>query len=183
MNKLTKTIIFALLLISTQVTAKSEIFFNDFNKFIKIEGKFASGYITCQAKRNETYFYMDLMSSANKPEKISITKELGHQPIFLATYRKNGTLVHNRNPAILQKTDRDKILVKFIDSDLTINLQLTDPKMPVIKSGDLPKGSKYTRVAMDEGEGFLVTAPHAVYLWENDNENSKLLCDIQTETD
>jgi len=63
-----------------------------------------------------------------------------------------------------------------------VHLELTNPKMPVIKNGKIPKGSGYK---MEEwgSEGHRVTAPGAAYLWEEGAADKKVACDIQAYVD
>lgn len=104
--------------------------------------------------------------------------------IYAISYaRKNEEWIYRGELGAFSEDSPTQISFTMADKPLKINLQLVDPKMAVIKSGKLPKNSRYTRVKSDESDGYIFTAPGAVYLWENDSKDQKVLCNIVTELD
>ena len=197
---MSKTIFFAFLNIATffapQIAAANkDIFDSEFNRFIRLEGKWASGAINCsKTTGDDTFFYVQKKrsSSSTKIKTLSIASTDNQEKtnenkisnvIYIFNYIKNGKPIHSDISVSWHEVDNSRAYLENSESKFRMNIQLTNPKMVPIRSGDLPKGSKYTRTPVTEGEGFLVTAPGAVYIWENNNENAKLLCDITTETD
>jgi hypothetical protein len=63
------------------------------------------------------------------------------------------------------------------------DMELADLKMEPNRNGPLPKNSRYTRVEEEDSDGYLVTAPNAVYLWEDDANGKKISCDIESTMD
>lgn len=191
----------SLILISTHILlpatalANSDKYDSEFNKFIHLSGKWASGSIDCSKNsRGETFLFVrqepnpsninkngPSPSATQKKSDLNWNVNKSEKNIF--SYMKNGKVIYNRVPVKLYIADSSNAYLETNENKFRMNIQLTNPKMVPIRSGDLPKASKYTRTPVTEGEGFIVTAPDAVYIWENNNENAKLLCDITTETD
>jgi hypothetical protein len=189
---MTKTIFIIFLNIATLLTpqiaaAKKDIFDSEFNRFIRLEGKWASGAIDCsKTTGDDTFFYVrKIKSSSNTStdKKEGSNENKTSNVRYIYNYMKNEKHIYSETSVSWHEVDNSRAYLETSDSKFRMNIQLTNPKMVPIRSGDLPKGSKYTRTPVTEGEGFIVTAPDAVYIWENNNENAKLLCDITTETD
>jgi len=97
--------------------------------------------------------------------------------------QRNDTRIYYMKAAAVHVDTASHIYFTIPGDSRIIHLQLVDPNMAVIKDGKLPKNSRYTRVKEVSSDGYLVTAPAAVYLWENDDKDKRLTCDIEATRD
>jgi hypothetical protein len=66
----------------------------------------------------------------------------------------------------------------FPSDPTIINLELTDPNMKLILDGKLPKNS---RVYYEDYGSAHIKTDSAVYLWENNAADQKMICDIYSQ--
>jgi hypothetical protein len=180
--------------------AKSLFYANDFLRFLHVTGEFASAFIVCHNGKNTIAFQAGPTGHLTKeshydtfkmfPDYKKFRNEgVPSELIYVVTYSKDYSkknenwLFINKVSAFHIESDAH-VYFRLAGTPLVIHLELADVNMAPIKDGKLPKNSHYTRVReTNSSDGYRVTAPNAVYLWENDATDKKIACDIESTVD
>jgi hypothetical protein len=188
-----------LCIFAPQSHAKELVYANDFLRFLHVTGEFASAFIVCHNGQTTIAFEAGPTGHLTEggPDSLKMfpdykkLRDLGipSESIYIVMYSKDFSK-EKQNWLFISKVSEF-----YIESDahvyfhlsgtpLFIHLELADVNMAPIKDGKLPKNSRYTRVReTNSSDGYLVTAPKAVYLWENDAVDKKIACDIESTRD
>ncbi|MDR2092216.1 MAG: hypothetical protein LBP58_02715 [Azoarcus sp.] len=169
--------------------ARGDVYHDDFTRFLHITGKAASGSITCSDNPVDLHFTAGRTFSGtpepdkSDPEYAPFAKEnVPATSIYFVSYSQgpleNLTFIIEAKNAQLHVDSPSRIRFTFLDDPRVFHLELVDVRMTPIRSGKLPKNSRYTRTKNEYDDGYTVTAPAAVYFWLNDEVDQKKLCDI-----
>jgi hypothetical protein len=194
-SKKMKRLYMAIVLVSVCVFvppshAKELVYANYFLRFLHVTGEFASTFIVCHNGQTTIAFEAAPTGHLTKEDRYDVFKifpdykkfrdaGIPSKSIYAVMYSKDFSK-ENQNWLFVSKVSAfyiesdTHVYFRLSGTPLVIHLELADVNMAPIKDGKLPKNSHYTRVReTNSSDGYRVTAPKAVYLWENDAVDKK----------
>jgi hypothetical protein len=192
-------VLVALCVFAPQSNVKGLFYANDFLRFLHVAGEAASAFIVCHNKQTAAAFEAEPTGHLTKeshydtfkmfPDYKKFRNEgIPSELIYIVTYskdysKKNQNWLFVSKVSVFHMESAAHVYFRLSGTPLVIHLELADVNMAPIKDGKLPKNSHYIRVKEMDSDGYRVTAPKAVYLWENDATDKKIACDIESTVD
>jgi hypothetical protein len=199
MKRLYITVILTLLCVFVPLSHAEKLFYaNDFLRFLHVAGEAASAFIACHNGQTTIAFEaiptghlteggldsLKMFPDYKKLRNLGIPSESIYAVMYSKDFsKKNQNWLFIRKVSEYYMESDTHVYFHLSGTPLVIHLELADVNMSPIKDGKLPKNSRYTRVRETDSDGYLVTAPKAVYLWENDATDKKIACDIESTVD
>jgi hypothetical protein len=159
---------------------------NDFARFLHIPGKGATAEVICPRDHGILGVRAGNVRITGEGAVVERFRDyrnlkdrgLSDKFIYQITYGIVGGSSRFSKIGFLTEISKSHIRFSLADETLEINLELTDPQIPLIMRDKLPESRYILEDLEDGGEG--VTVPKAVYVWENDNVSEKMICNIIT---
>jgi hypothetical protein len=142
-----------------------------------------AGELSCKVGK-ETFLFNPISTGIDKNKKEAFEKLREENPkswIFnnIAFWKMNGNkinFIEGDHIAVFYVDTPSRFRFILDDHKGVINLELTDPNMPIIEYGKPPKNSRQEWVGGDLGYNYYIK--DAIRIWTNDQKNQALLCDI-----